>query len=244
MKLTELISDTKLAYHDEINPNLWSGDDPELDPRVRDHLIVIANQFTHSLKIPDSAVVDYILTGSNANYNWTKFSDIDIHVMVNYDELDCDGGECSLEAEDCLMAKKSLWNDRHDITIRGHPVECYASRSTDRLVNDSGSYSILRNEWIQRPSWRSLKIDSAVITKKADELAKEIDSIVGSKTTSKDTINEITEKLWKYRQSGLSRGGEFSVENLVFKTLRNNGYVDKIRQYAIKADDQSLSLED
>lgn len=244
MRLNELIDDPKLAYHDELNPKLWMGEEtPELDPHVLNHLTRIANEFAKSLKIPDSAIVDYVLTGSNANYNWTRFSDIDIHLLVNYAELDCDGG-CSIDAEDCLLAKKSLWNDRHDITIRGHPVEVYASNSEDHLVQDSGCYSILRNEWIKQPSWRSVKIDSSVISKKADELAKEIDQIVGSKTTDIKTIQEITDKLWKYRQSGLSKGGEFSVENLVFKALRNNGYVDKIRQYAERSNDKSLSLEE
>lgn len=240
MKLTELIDDPRLAYHDELNPKLWSGD--ELDQEVENHLMLITKQFVESLKVPDAAIKDYAFTGSNANYNWTKYSDIDIHVMIDYSQL-CADGACQLSTEDCLMAKKSLWNDRHEVTIKGHPVEVYASNAEHSLVQDAGCYSLLRREWIKKPEWREVKLDSATIRAKADELAKEIDQIVGSKTTDVDTIQEITDKLWKYRQSGISRGGEFSVENLVFKALRNNGYVQKIRDYAVRATDRSLSLE-
>jgi len=46
------------------------------------------------------------------------------------------------------------------------------------------------------------------------------------------------------RGEGLAREGEFSVENLAFKVLRNMGYLDKIRQAAKDAEDDELTLED
>jgi hypothetical protein len=244
MFLLELF-DPKLSYHHTLNPKLWSvgkGNVPVIDPKVEEHLVAIAEDFIESLELPQRVIKDYVLTGSNANYNWTELSDIDVHVLVDYAELKKGKHTCCVDPASCLLAKKTVWNDHHDVEIRGHPVEVYASDSTDKLVDDSGCYSIKNHQWIKEPSWRSLKIDSTVISAKAQELINDIDEVVDSKTVNKETIKRITDKLWKYRQAGLSKGGEMSIENLVFKALRNNGYIDKIRKYALKADDEKLSL--
>ena len=51
-------------------------------------------------------------------------------------------------------------------------------------------------------------------------------------------------KLKKYRQCGLESGGEFSIENLVFKYLRRNGYVGKLLDYRNKFMDKKLSMQE
>ena len=243
MKLNEIINDPLLAYHDELNPKLWIEGSAEyaLDPDVEKALLKIAARFVEALKLPPAAIKDYVLTGSNANYNWTKLSDIDVHVMVDYDHVECK--DCRAEAEDCLLAKKSLWNDRHNIDIRGQPVELYASDAANDSVKDSGAYSLLRKKWIVQPARVQVDVDSPQIKAKANELASQIDEIINSKSDDEHEIKELVNKIWKYRQSGLQRGGEFSIENLVFKTLRNNGYLDKIRTYQKKLADRQLSFE-
>ena len=79
--LTE--EDLTLEYHDTLNPKIWDGDD--LKPEVQAKLLQIAKKWAVFAKIPDFAVTDIILVGGNANYNWTKFSDLDLHVVVNRD---------------------------------------------------------------------------------------------------------------------------------------------------------------
>ena len=59
------------------------------------------------------------MTGSLANYNWSKFSDIDLHIIVNYEDID-DNSEL---VKDYVTAKRIVWNDTHDIKIYGFEVE-------------------------------------------------------------------------------------------------------------------------
>ena len=45
------------------------------------------------------------------------------------------------------------------------------------------------------------------------------------------------------RKAGLAQAGEFSVENLTYKTLRNLGYLDRLWNAGVEAEDRDLSLE-
>ena len=56
-------------------------------------------------------------------------------------------------------------------------------------------------------------------------------------------INRIKEKIRSMRQSGLERAGEFSTENLAFKILRRNGYLERLYSTATKDFDDSLSVK-
>lgn len=245
MKLSEVLDDTKLAYHDELNPKLWEtkSGEVELKPEVRTKMIKIAEQFVETLGLQDKQIKDYVFTGSNANYNWTSLSDVDIHVIV--DMSDCE--DCkrkTVGVKDCIDAKKTLWNDRHNIKIYGFPVELYASDVKDPIASDAGVYSLLKNTWMKVPEKKNIEIDSATIRSKADSLAHEIDDLIASKTDDKSVIQELTNRIANYRKAGIQKGGEFSVENLVFKALRNNGYIQKIRKYAVDAQDHTLSLDE
>lgn len=242
--LLEKIDDPKLAYHDDLNPKLWdeSGGSYELKGKVKQKLVKIADEFVEALGLPKDQVKDYVFTGSNANYNWTKLSDIDLHVIVDM-KAECEGCK-AIDVKDCIDTKKTLWNDRHDITIYGYPVELYASDVTERIVGDAGVYSLLSSKWIRTPEQKNISMDSKTIKAKADDIAQQIDDLIDSKTDDKDAIKALTGKIANYRKAGLAKGGEFSVENLVFKALRNNGYIDKIRKYAVKAQDHTLSLDE
>jgi hypothetical protein len=240
--LTEM--DPKLAYNDKLNPKIWKreGDTYVLDQEVKEHLIKIANMFGESLNLLGSVVNDYVFTGSNANYNWTDLSDIDIHLLLDPVRLEnCEA--CKAGLEDCLQAKKTLWNDRHDIQIYGHDVEVYATSEPENIVADAGVYSLLDDKWIREPVKKIFTIDTESVRVKAEAIAKEIDQLVDSQTTDKHEIIAMSDRISKMRRAGLEKGGEYSVENLTFKALRNNGYIDKIRGYSVTATDKELSLE-
>lgn len=240
---------TQLAYHDDLNPAFWEHGELLkfhggwlLKEEVRQQLLTVGLKFAESLGLPPDAITDYVLTGSNANYNWTRLSDLDVHLMIDPKKIEgCES--CKTDLESCLLAKKSLWNDRHDITTYGYPVEVYASMQEEKTVAGSGSYSLLKQIWLTVPVKKEITIDEANVKAKAEELAHEIDAVITSEANDPDAIDELTDKLWRMRQSGLERAGEFSTENLVFKALRNNGYIEKIRTYALTVQDHSLSLE-
>ena len=44
------------------------------------------------------------------------------------------------------------------------------------------------------------------------------------------------------RASAIQQGGEFALENLVFKELRNRGYLDKLSNHIKHLEDTNLSL--
>ena len=59
-----------------------------------------------------------------------------------------------------------------------------------------------------------------------------------------ESIDKIKDKLKKYRTAGLEDGGEMSDENLVFKVLRRNGYIQKLFDFQNEYQDNKLSLKE
>ena len=55
-------------------------------------------------------------------------------------------------------------------------------------------------------------------------------------------IKTVKDKLKKFRQNGLDKGGEFSYENLAFKLLRRNGYIGKLLDIQTQDTDKKLSI--
>ena len=223
-----------VAYHQELNPVAW--DNNAMVPEVRERLLEIAERFVHYLEIPNFKVEDVVLTGSMANYNWTKFSDFDIHVVTNYSDLQCDD-----LAEAFYRAKKKIWNDEHDITIYGYDTELYVEDVRQPPVSE-GVFSLLNDQWLSTPKYKQPTIDSPAVNAKVADLKKQIESAI---TTADDPMDlkRLSEKIRKMRQAGLDQGGEFSVENLAFKVLRNMKYLDKLSKAFHQQQDDQLSLK-
>lgn len=220
--------------HDELNDTVWSG--WRLRPKVREHLLKVAEAFRQHLTVVERDMVeDVLFTGSLANFNYTDQSDIDLHLLIDFSAVD---DEVTLVSE-LLMAKKGTWNDVHDIRINDHPVECYPQDVSEPHVA-SGVYSVMRDEWIKRPAPEKPTVDKRQVKRKADELKRMIDDALGDNSTSLDRVKK---KIKALRQAGLEKGGEFSVENLAFKVLRNSGYMEKLVDAHTDAVDSQLSLD-
>lgn len=206
---------------------------------VKDQLLLIAKDFYDTLKIKE-APEDITITGSSANYNYTPTSDIDLHLLVNFANVTCD----EEITRDYLLAKKSLWNDKHDITIFGREVEVYVQDTNEPHVS-TGVYSILHDTWVEHPEQidaESINLYEALYKKK---LAEYVDLIEHNlkKNTNHNYLKKLRGKISQMRKDGLATGGQFSVENLVFKKLRSMGYLDKLAQLETDAYDASMSLE-
>lgn len=222
-----------VAYNRELSPVAWAGNELKLEVKVA--LLRAAKFFTDYLDIPNFRVIDVVLTGSMANYNYTKFSDFDLHVVTRYSDLECDD-----LAEAFYRAKKTIWNDRHDITIGGHDVELYVEDVEQPPVS-AGMYSLLQDRWIKKPEFNPPSIDDRAVNLKVADLVKQIDVAVDRADDPED-IYRITDKLRKMRRTGLDTTGEFGVENLTFKILRNLGYIDKLEAEFNKKQDQAISI--
>ena len=220
-----------------LNPKVWENpDDVEkssMVPKVRRALMRIAEEFIDYLG-EDVFVEDIVLTGSLANFNWSEYSDFDLHIIVDLQQYE---DEAPLYKE-LYNLKKQVFNDKHDIRIFGYDVELYA-QDVEESHYSSGVYSVMNNEWISEPKKFKNNVDKEVLTKKIECWTEKIDTAIDE---GKD-LEKIKEKLKDYRKSGLESDGELSYENLVFKFLRRSGHIEKLFDTANKETDKELSIE-
>ena len=231
--------DTSLQYHRELNPKIWDQDN-DLKPLVRDKLIEIAHTWISFAKIPIEMVEDIIITGGNVNYNYTEHSDIDLHIVIPRSQLNPNRDL----VDEYLQDKKILWTLQHEnITIYGYPVELYAQDIADVPHLNQGVYSIMNNQWLARP--RVLDVDFANdyhLQKKVQFYKDMIDKMLMN-NASDESIEVLKDKFKKMRSDSIAKQGEFALGNLVFKDLRNSGYIDKLNIYKKERMDKNLSLE-
>ena len=234
---TAVVEDISLQYHNNLNPKLW--DDGQLKPEVRGKLIQFAETWRDFAMIPKEMVQDIVMTGGNANYNYTDQSDIDVHLVVDRDGF----GMPRDFIDQFLQDKKILWTMTHpDIKVYGYPLEPYAQDPAESIPMNQGQYSLMNAQWIQMPS--NLNLDftgNKVLQDKVDHYKHVVDRLIRSSASSA-ALKGIKNKITAARGPAIAKGGEFSLENLVFKELRNQGYIDKIDAYVKSEQDKALSL--
>jgi hypothetical protein len=219
-----------------------------MDKGIREKLMLISDTFIDFVGV-DFFVHDVVLTGSLANYNWSEFSDVDLHIIIDLDEFKTEGDSDSANfqaiVKEFFDAKERVWNNRHDIKIKGYDVEIYVQDINQEHVS-SGVYSVLNNKWLVEPASGKESIDEKKILEKAEDYVIAIDNLVDNANSGKDVEDKVEKlrlKLKRFRQSGLDDGGEYSYENLTFKLLRRNGYIEKLLGLKKKLIDKKLSVE-
>lgn len=248
----ELIEDRELdskiiksfKSKDTLSNQIFDGDKMRDD--VRKKLLEISDNFIESLGI-EFFIHDIVLTGSLANYNWSNFSDVDLHIIVDFEEIS--DGESNSESlktifKEFFDAKERVFNEKYNLKIKGYDVEIYVQDISQEHVS-SGVYSALHDEWVISPEKTNPNIDDDKILQKGEEYAKKIDRLVSKFKSDEDVTNEtnnLYKKIKTFRQSGLESGGEYSYENLTFKLLRRNGYIGKILKLRTKLTDKKLSI--
>jgi hypothetical protein len=223
-----------VKFHNKLNPKLW-GKDEHLLPEVRNKLLEIAEEFKEYLGVSDLNIVDITISGSNAAFSYTPHSDIDLHLVV---QKPTGSNEVYQEL---FNAKKYAFNDMHDIRIHGADVELYVQDAESSPVS-LGEYSIKNGDWIQIPKKKRAKIDQSVVRHKYEDLVARIDSAL--KSNDADHIAALLTKIKTMRQTGLDQHGEFGPENLAFKILRKQGYIQKLYDAQAAARDRELSLQE
>lgn len=237
MDITEL-EDFKMSdavkFHRNLNPELWTGTD--LDPEVREQLIVIAEDFISYLGISDLDVQDITISGSNAAYSYTPHSDLDLHVIVDMSKLNNDAIYREL-----FNAKKTLYNDSHSITVHGVPVELYV-QDANEPVKSLGEYSVLHDKWIHIPKKRRANFDEAATKAKFENLAEIVE--LALKTRDLERVEKTIDTIKRYRKAGLAKGGEFGPENLAFKAIRKQGGIQDLYDLRNRLRSDRLSIEE
>ena len=218
-----------IQVHQELNPKIWASAD-QIDPVVREKLLVIAGRFYQFLKVP-TQVKDIIVTGSQAGYTYTDLSDLDLHIIVSYAHVECDQ-----PVDELFDTKRKLWKENHTITIRGIPVECYAE-DLDRPVKGS-SYSLVSDQWIREP--RALSGSDQDVSPQVAAWITVITAAI--RTRDIEQLDRVKSLLKHYRQAGLASQGEMGSANMTFKTLRNLGAISMLMSAHRALEDRNLSL--
>lgn len=219
LKETLGVKESYRIYNSILNPEIWDGE--TLKPEVLSQLLKIATTFYKDTELT-APIEDIYFLGSTAGYNWTPTSDIDLHVLIDFSKID----ENKELVKKLVAGYKNKWNEQHDISVDNHPVEVYIQDIND--VNRSQAvYSILHNKWIKKPSYEDVKIDKDAIKTKYKDLVTKINKAVEQQDL--DTLKDLVQRIYKMREAGLSSGGEYSTENLVFKLLRASGFISKLR---------------
>ena len=214
-------------YNDKLNSKFWTNE--ELDERIRKKLLSIANDFYQETKLT-LEIKDITLTGSLCNYNYNEYSDFDVHIIVDYSELEGDEKIIS----DAINSHRITWNLKHNIKIQGHDVEVYIQDFNDEARTESGLYSLLRGEWIKKPVHNTPEIDEEEIEFKFANYKSGINRLVELSDMNMTTdlarhyynvSKDLKKKIHGQRKTDLlTDKAEFSVGNLVFKRLRNSGH--------------------
>ncbi len=196
-----------------------------------------AEAFAAYVDLDERAIVDVLLLGGNAGYNYTQYSDLDVHIVVDPKFIP----DCNPDLLDrYYMDKKTLWELTHNVTILGSKAEPYIERPGVTRKKSQGVWSIMKKSWIQKPTPVEGDVDEKEIEKKVNNFINQINSLI--KTSDAEGLKKLVKKLRDSRGTSLQKYGEYGFENMVFKELRNQGYIDKIRTVVVNLKSQSLSL--
>lgn len=206
---------------------------------IREKLLEISDEYIGFIGI-DFFIHDIVITGSFANYNWSNYSDIDVHIIVDFENQ-----KHNIDImKEFFDAKEKAWKSKHNIKIKNFDVELYV-QDTNEKTTSTGVFSILKNKWIIEPQKVDVVINDKKILTKADSYANKINSLIEKMNFEDitDELNSLYKKIKKFRKCGLDYGGEYSYENLTFKLLRRNGYIKKLLDLKTSLVNNKLSIK-
>ena len=233
-----------------LQQDLWNSED-KLNSRARLKLLDIADDFIETLGISWIKPIDIILTGSLCNYNWSSYSDVDLHIVIDFSEIN----PKKHFVQEYFNAKKNEWNEAHkDLNIYGFKVELYVEDVENESVRN-GIYSLEKNEWVKKPNIKYIKplnndkeqkiqyLASIALTKIENieyELSQPLDDVKLRKLQNK--TDKLLTTLQTIRKNGLESKGEMSVGNIIYKICRRTGYLQKLWDIKNKIYDNLKSL--
>ena len=234
-----------IEKHDKLNSKLFTNDGI-LKDKVRNKMLEIVDEFLADLKEQDIKIKvdDILFIGSNASYNYTKDSDIDLHILANAKAANYDTDVAAA----IYGAYRTIFNKQLDITLYDIPLEIFVETEDSARVSN-GVYSVKKNKWIKQPVAEDIpEYDKDALDKLIDEwetkCKKLIDDIKADKLDDEKKVVKLLEDIYdKLRKKGIAKG-EYSIENLAFKELRNKGYLDQLKDYRNELVSKRLSLEE
>ena len=224
-----------------LSPELWDEEE-QLRPSIKAAVLAVVKDFLAGLDLSALVLEDVVITGSLANYNWSEFSDIDVHLLVDFKEINP-----NVElVKKFFDAVKSNWNKLHDIRVKGYELELYVQDVSEPHIS-TGVYSVHRDAWLVKPKRVKPEIDRTGAKKKARFIQREVDKLEkiydnGDYEEAFSVATQIKNKIKRMRKMGLDRAGIYSPENLAFKILRRSGDIRSLFEIYTNAYDKNLSL--
>tara|TARA_R110000744_G_scaffold321067_1_gene427190 strand:+ start:421 stop:1356 length:936 start_codon:yes stop_codon:yes gene_type:complete len=230
-----------LKINNSLNAKVWSGN--QLAEKVRSKLTAVAEEFFKKLELDNVTLEDITFTGSLANYNYTKYSDIDLHLLVDFSKVD----ENVDLVREYFSAKTALWNKTHNIFVNGYEIEIYVQDISEDH-HSTGVFSMKNQEWIAEPVKLTPSVNTDMVKRKISsfvDMIERVEDEYDNKDYKKtnDMSSSLVKKIKKFRQSGLEALGEYSNENLAFKYLRNKGFLKNLFELRDISYDRMMSLE-
>lgn len=226
----------KIEVHKTLNPKLWDENNELLD-KVEEKIYEIVDEFKKQVEEDGVklSIEDIYILGSNANYNYTAESDVDIHIIAD-EAFDCKDKHLQI----IYTAYKSMFNNKYDITINGLEVEIYVENKDDLTNISTGVYS-LKKGWLKDPSQLIIpEIDEAKFEKEVAKWEEKYLEVIENLTI--ENIDKYIDKLYEVRAAAMKKDGEFAFDNLVFKEIRRLKYIENLRILKLELKNDQLSL--
>lgn len=239
INMKNFLNESAVELHDTLNPKLWTEGN-ELKPFVRDRLLKVVDKYIESSEVlTEQDVIDVELLGSNASYNYTPYSDLDVHLVVNMEAVSCDPALFQLACN----AERSNFNKNYDITIKGIEIEMYVE-DVKASTASNGIYSLYKDEWIKFPSKITVpNYDNDEEYIKLLDSWKNLAKTTLANATSASQVQDYINNLYNLRRTSIMTDGEFGKGNLIFKEIRNLGLLDELKQRQYELSSKELSLE-
>ena len=240
--LEEEVEPESFNVHNDLERRIWDG--MKMKEEVRTPMLKIAKSFIDKLPF-EVDIEDITLTGSLANYNWSTYSDVDLHIIVDFSKID----DNHKLIKGFFDAARARWNDKHGIRLKGYDVEIYVEDANESHKS-SGVYSVMDDEWIVEPKKYDHSIDFSGARRKADGVETSVNRVNnlimgGEYNKALRSIDRLKRKIRNMRRAGLeSPKQEFSIENIAFKILRRNGILDSLENMKTDAHDFMLGLDE
>lgn len=235
----ETLREVAVELHDCLNIKIWDEEN-NLRPIVRDRLLQITKQYAEDSEVLNyNDILDAEIVGSNASYNYTSQSDLDLHLVVNMENLSCDPALFQLACN----AEKINFNKYYDIKVKGIDVELYVE-DVKSCTASNGIYSVFKDEWIKFPAKIEVPSfeDDAGYNTLLSEYKTKAEALLEPDTSAEDIDNYIN-SLYTLRRSGIMTDGEFSQGNFIFKEIRNLGLLDALKDMLKDIRSKELSVE-
>lgn len=223
-------------YNETLCPDLWDSAQ-HLDPEVRINLLRMAYDFYEKTALP-APIIDVYLMGSISNYNWTADSDVDVHVIIDYNKLQMP----KETANKTVKTAGAQWNQEHEILVKGHKVEMNLQDAKEEKPYVTGIYSLVKDQWVRKPMKVTPQIDHNIIQMQYKSMKAYIDNALRS--GNREQMKAAKKYLDAYRQYGLDTYGELSYENIVFKILRARGTIKQLKDAITDVYDKEMTVDE